>query len=349
MNWYKKAQVPYGLENVDSKRLNLLEASLYNCARTIESLKKHFPTAKFYTPAKQLDLFLKQDPYVWFYVLYDDVKNNLAIWKNFFTDGDRPIVSLGVEIKGFIQKNGFDYSTVGPYKQQVPNLYRMSPEGKFIPAEKTVDVINLGLIASGSENILHLIYWNSLRNIQMLHAWLKYENHPLIKQLQQHILQNGLSPSEAFKLIDSNVGQIAKNPDQAEMLSKAFGKWYWDVQSPDKRQEAMDELISNFARETQEDAQKQIEETGRDPYLFYAGMNPHEEGAGKFVDDIKNLQNALMEWGDFNVVVRYQGGRMIYPASQVVEWENAGPDDDRAYQFINQMGGIRDMFIQGKQ
>ena len=337
MNWYKRAQSQQQINELE--RLSRFQKQANNSRQIISNLGKTFPNARFYSTTENFDNLIKHEfmQHVYLIVMWDDVKDQKSYYHYF----ERPfIVYQDIQVHCFIQSHGFDYEEKGDIK--VPNIYSMS-QGEFIPIEKTEEITTVSMFADSPDNVMYKIEWNSLRQIQQQKIEVQYNEHPLVKEIENKIT-NGLSIDGAIKMLDLMYRQYSITDEKKSFIREIITKFYWANRPKEefinKLQESMGEL--------QQETEKEQIETGRDPYLYYLDLDPNNEGAGKFLIDT-DIPKAFSKWGEFNIVIRYHAGRMIYPASKVSKWLTSNdPDDDMAYNFEHQLNGIRDMFIAGK-
>jgi len=344
MNWYKRAQLNISLDNLDLNDLNRIETDCKNTIIILNNLKEMFPTGKFNSSVRQIDMLIKEGPVIRFFVLYDNIKDKIDKLKIYFREDF--IISLGIKIEGFLQSSGFDYFEYGEFKQKVPNLYKIISD-KFVPAEKTVDMINLGILAGSPDNLINLIEYNVLSKIDVQKVKIKYEDNPIYREMKEKVLSEKIDIDGAVDLFKNNVDNITIDKKEKELLFSEFKGWFWKNKPDVEFEQNIENALSKFYEEEKDKVEKEIKETGRDPYVFYRDMNPKREGKGKYVINVKDLEPVIMRWGDFSVLVRYQTGRMVYPASKIVEWDESEIDDDQSYNFFNQMDGIRDLSVIG--
>ena len=179
-NWYKKAQNKY--RTIDQKSLEKLYYQCSNCIDTIDNINRIFPNSKFSCTAEDVDKLLKIGPKISFIVFWETIKNmknNLI----YFMDRERPLVSNGIEITGYIQSHGYDTEEYGQFKTQVPNLYRLNIDKKPIPVERTDEIISIGMSSDGGENLSYRIQQNTMRIINYQMTEIKYRSHPLINDV----------------------------------------------------------------------------------------------------------------------------------------------------------------------
>jgi len=96
------------------------------------------------------------------------------------------------------------------------------------------------------------------------------------------------------------------------------------------------------AQEEMKREQEQSKSPSEDPYVYNISMKPIPEGKGKYID-MDLIEQAFDMYGDFNVLVQYHAARITYPASEIIGYRKT--NDDRSFNFFNQNGGIRQMWI----
>ena len=329
MNWLSKiAQIPLGtqLDKLPNQTLWDMRAQGFELAGSPPSnfhrgsnffsqLKHKFPKAQFQTTLRQLDQWQKYGPQVSFLVPYNQL--NLEEFKKM----QNTKTEKGVIIKGYAESSGFD-----------DTLYTLE-NNKWIPAEKPEWIFGF----EDADNLASLIWFNVLSRIDSVLMWRKYTKDPSLLQKLQLIDSHDLTAKDGMDILEEH--QFASRYEK-EVFMNAYREWWWGQNRTNKKskeffENSLDNALEQFNQETRDKPDK---------YAYNIGMDPNQNGKGKFID-IELVKQAYEMYGDFKVVVRYQDGRMIYPASEIMRLSEAPPDDDQSYKFHNQLNGIRDMFI----
>lgn len=218
----------------------------------------------------------------------------------------------GVEINGYVIDNY--------------NLFKLDENNKYIRAEGEPWFMHGTPLFEGGENIAYLIHYNIENNLKPELAWRKYKDRPEI--IQAMSAYENLNDSQAFR------NELFETDDERKQFIKHFRKVYFK-ENPDKFENSFQDMMFNLGRE--------LKDEPKSKYEYDISMNP-VEGKGKFIS-FDLIKQAYQKYGEFNVCIRYHGGRIIYKASQVLNFLNAAIDDTEAEEFHNQLGGIRDLFV----
>lgn len=326
MNWYqtfneKYAQsqsVPNGgsFDRLSDDQLLLMKDQCNEGIHHIERIIAVFGKASFATTMRQPDLWLDMGPQILFCLYGKDVDVTQFIQFQEYT------TRYGIQVRGFVKSSGFD-----------DTLYIWS-KNKWIPAEKPTW---LGGFESG-KNLAGLIGFNVLRKVQSNLVWRRYTKVPAIRNL--------LETADEYRLSVQDTKEMFKdyrfdNEGDRENFMSAMGDWWWG--SARKNKATQEDFTRMFSK-----VQEEFDRTkGSGNYVYDLTMDPNGNGSGKYISE-ELIEQAFRTYGDFDVLVRYQAGRQFYRASEIVRFMHSQPDDDQAYEFYNQLNGIRDFSTKSK-
>ncbi len=287
----------------------------------IRQLMAKFPSALFQTTLRQRDWVQHHGPKLVFVIFEQDVNPvEFQKYQQFMSDS-------GVEVRGYIRRSGFD------------NDVFVYDGDKLIPGEleswAKYDHGGGDVVPNFEDgrNLIGLIWNNTILHIDKHLMWKKHVKNPRILQVLEHIDENDIDVKQGEQLL-METGILPFGGG----FFQGFREWWWG--SNRKSGKSRGDMIQGI-EQAMGDFQNEVQ-SNPDQYVYNISMNPTTDGKGKEID-LELLQQAFEIHGDFNVLVRYQAGRIIYPASKIAEW--AAGSDDMSYNFFNQLGGIRDMYI----
>lgn len=286
-----------------------------------------FPGSLFLTTLRSTSLIKEFGPKCAFVIFYNRIKD---IDK--FRELQYFVTPRNVEFCGYARSSGYDET-----------FYRYQ-ENKWIPIEKDDWLYGTG---EDIENLIDLIWFNVIKGeIDPEIIWRKYSSSSRFQKALEEINDKDIGIKNGEKLILEAIPEYLDDNLKNDLIV-AYNKWWWSRKSTEFLQESINKAIDEFKDKTE---QEQISaKPSEDPYVYNISMNPRTEGNGKFID-FELTQQAYEMYGDFNITVRYNNGRVNYSASQIIEFlKPEHKDDDMAFNFFNQLDGIRDMYIARNQ
>lgn len=301
---------------------------LYDGINIIQFIHKSISGVMFQTTLRQDDLLSRYGAKIVFVVKHKNLNNTFYQYSN--------NVVNGIKIDGYIKSSGFS-----------EQLYRLS-DGKYIPAELEPWVFQF----DGAENIIQLIGYNVTRQVEKELVKKKYFSLPVFQELLREVNSKDLPVKQAVELFKRVPLNIPMADWERTALQEAFVDWWWARKGKAEQWAAIEKAIENMATEEGMD----LKQTGNitritapkgSNYDYDLTLTP-QQGKGKYLT-LEMVEQAYRIYGeDFKVVIKYQNGpRMIYLASQIINWVKSGLEDDEAYEFFNQNGGIRELWIAG--
>ena len=292
---------------------------------TMEHIKSIFPTALFMTSLRDIGEIQQFGANIGFVLFYKQIDNleKFKQMQHFTTEN-------GINVYGYARSNGFDET-----------FYQLN-EDKWIPVETDNWVFGTG---EGIRNLVGLILSNTIENaVDPELMWRRYSILPNVQKAFKYIMDNNISIKDGYKIIEKALPS-GMNPQHTSAFLRAYNVWWWSHKSADEFHETLSKAIDEF--ESQVAEEQSNAKPSEDPYVYNISMDPKTQGVGKFID-MELAKQAFDIYGDFNITIRYQMGRLDYPVSQIVGFFNS-PDDDMSFNFFNQLNGIRDMYISRNQ
>lgn len=323
MNWFKK------LSQNSTEELLLLKRQGEEGISYIDFLSKIFPTANFQTTLRQEDLVRQFGPQIVFRILHKNM--NIPEFKKY----SNITTSTKIKIRGFVQSSGFDNKL---YVLDGDNFvpYENIPEDNWFYFQDIMTNKTSPMFESG-KNLIMLIHYNVLRNLDSHFAWEKYKNQPQIKNILEQINEYDLAVKDGEEMLLQNIP-----PEDQDAFKQKYKEWWWSRKPKEDFIQSIEKSLQEVYKEKEQT--QNAKSPKDDPYEYNISMNPHKEGKGKFID-VELIEQALELYPDFNIMVRFNAGREQYKASDIARFKNAEPNDDEAYYFYNHGNGIRDMFI----
>lgn len=348
--WYKKFNQKDNFLRADPDNLSVpeIERLLQLSKGALELL--NFINDRFSNIEKQLrvgstfedmESLFKYGPYVF-----------IVIWGETFKEHQQKIIKLqqiinhkadevNINFNIYIQGSGFDIveTDKGGY---IPsfwildngNLYKAESAGITSFAQKNITF---------PDNLSYLIKLNMETDLYIKRASHIIQEHhsDIFENIKRNIMSENIDLKSGIQMLRQQLSRREKDTSVVEFSDDVLRMWYWKEYRGGERieeqlEQAMGDLFESQPHLTEEQRARQ--------YEYFIDMDPRGEGGGKFID-VDTLKKAYNQWGDFDVIVRYNDGRLSYPASDIIKFLSYGIDDDRAYAFFNQMGGIRDMFV----
>jgi len=324
MNWLQKISQrkmkDLGDEELETLRIQGNEAISY-----LVDLTKKFPKAHFQTTLRQLDMVQNHGPKIAFMMFYEDIGDDdkkeedsfLSILNlpSSFYDYAEITTASGVKIEGYMKRSGYD-----------ENVYRWL-NGEWVGFNN--NDWPWGNFESG-QNLVKLIKWNLLYlGTSTELAWRKYSKDPQIKGILESIDQYDVAVKDGIQML---LEAMPPNKD-VDAFINGYKNWWWSRKSREEFVETLQKTIGDV----QEDTNK-----NPDQYVYNISMDPRTESNGKYIDwDL--IEQAFEMYGEFNVLVQYHAARITYPASEIINYRKT--NDDRSFNFFNQNGGIRQMWV----
>jgi len=338
MNWLQKiaGDMP-NVRDLDDGQLGKLRSQGIEAISYLRELPKMFPKAHFQTTLRQYDMVYHHGPKIAFMMFYDDIEADkkekekekekgfgeiFNLPSNFY-DYAGVTTALGIQLEGFMKRSGYDEQT-----------YRwLNGEWVGFNGEKWP----WNNFESG-ENLARLVQWNLLyTKVDTEMAWRKYSKDPKIQGILESIDQYDVTVKDGEQML---LDVVRPSHDISAFLN-GFRNWWWGRKSRDEFIDALKGTMGK-AQEEMKREQEQSKSPSEDPYVYNISMKPIPEGKGKYID-MDLIEQAFDMYGDFNVLVQYHAARITYPASEIIGYRKT--NDDRSFNFFNQNGGIRQMWI----
>ncbi|MFA5759955.1 MAG: hypothetical protein WC942_11445 [Clostridia bacterium] len=350
MNWYKKANKDNFLES-DPKNLSFEEieklinysyASIDFLIKLYKELSKITKDIKVGSSFRNIKNLFKYGPYIYAIVWGENIINNKEHFLQIQSWTDSYGEKIGIDVDIYIQKSGFDNEET-KNGIVVPTLYKIDENFNLIRTENVEKAALARQNINFLENETNLIKENTARKLEIKKSEKiieKFYNEAL-EEAKSNIIIGTMDLKEAIIFLQKELKNNNANNEVIKNSSEILKNWYWKEYASEEEfsqtmEKAMNEVYNSQPQMTEEQKMRQ--------YEYFLDMDPKKEGMGKFINE-DMIEKAYNKWGDFYVTVRYNNGRLKYPAKDIVGFLHADIDDDKAYIFENQMNGIRDMYV----